>query len=138
MIEAEKLTHYFENTTAAVNLSFKVEQDQVFGLLGLIAAGKTITRRILIGFLAGSKATARVANFEVLQCPLAVKKRSGYLPENPPLYAEMTSYSLLDFIAKIKVIDSRDRKQKINNALEKAGLNDRVNMTVKCRYRRIY
>ncbi len=131
MIEVEKLTRYFGNITAIDEVTFKVEQGEVLGFLGPNAAGKTTTMRILTGFLPASKGTARVANFDVFQSPLEVKKRIGYLPENPPLYAEMTVYSFLDFIAKIKGIDHRDRKQKINAAIEKSGLEDRVNSIVK-------
>ncbi len=131
MIEVEKLTRYFGNIAAIEEVTFKVEQGEVLGFLGPNAAGKTTTMRILTGFLPASKGTARVANFDVFQHPLEVKKRIGYLPENPPLYAEMTVYSFLDFIAKIKGIDHRDRKQKINAAIEKTGLDDRTNTIVK-------
>jgi ABC-2 type transport system ATP-binding protein len=131
LIEVEKLTRYFGNITAIEEVTFKVEKGEVLGFLGPNAAGKTTTMRILTGFLPASKGTARVANFNVFQNPLEVKKRIGYLPENPPLYAEMTVYSFLDFIAKIKGIDHRDRKQKIKAAIEKAGLDDRVNTIVK-------
>ncbi len=131
MIEVEKLTRYFGNITAIDNVTFRVEKGEVLGFLGPNAAGKTTTMRILTCFLPASKGSARVANFDVFQSPLEVKKRIGYLPENPPLYAEMTVYSFLDFIAKIKGLDPRDRNQKINAAIEKAGLDDRVNTIVK-------
>jgi ABC-2 type transport system ATP-binding protein len=131
LIEVEKLTRYFGNITAIEDVTFKVEKGEVLGFLGPNAAGKTTTMRILTCFLPASKGIARVANFDVFQYPLEVKKRIGYLPENPPLYAEMTVYSYLDFIAKIKGVDPLDRKQKINVAIEKAGLDDRVNTIVK-------
>jgi ABC-2 type transport system ATP-binding protein len=131
LIEVEKLTRYFGDITAIDNVTFSVEKGEVLGFLGPNAAGKTTTMRILTCFLPASKGTARVASFDVFQNPLEVKRRIGYLPENPPLYAEMTVYSFLDFIAKIKGIDPRDRKQKINAAVEKAGLDDRVDTIVK-------
>jgi ABC-2 type transport system ATP-binding protein len=131
LIEVDKLTRYFGDITAIDNVTFRVEQGEVLGFLGPNAAGKTTTMRILTGFLPASKGTARVASFDVFQNPLEVKKRIGYLPENPPLYAEMTVYSFLDFIAKIKGIDPRDRKQKISNAIDKAGLGDRISTIVK-------
>ncbi len=131
MIEVEKLTRYFGNITAIEDVTFKVEKGEVLGFLGPNAAGKTTTMRILTCFLPASKGTAKVANFDVFQSPLEVKQRIGYLPENPPLYAEMTVYSFLDFIAKIKGVDPRDRKQKINNAIERAGLDDRISTIVK-------
>jgi len=131
LIEVEQLTRYFGDITAIEDVSFKVEKGEVLGFLGPNAAGKTTTMRILTGFLPASRGSARVASFDVFQNPMAVKRRIGYLPENPPLYAEMTVYSFLDFIAKIKDIDPRDRKQKINAAIDKAGLDDRVDTIVK-------
>ncbi|MCI0494552.1 ABC transporter ATP-binding protein [candidate division KSB1 bacterium] len=131
MIEVEHLTRYFGDTIAVENVTFRVEKGEILGFLGPNAAGKTTTMRILTGFLPASRGTARVAGFDVFQNPLEVKQRIGYLPEHPPLYSEMTVYSYLDFIAKIKGIDSRDRSAKINTAIEKAGLDDRVHTIVK-------
>jgi len=131
LIEVENLTRYFGNTAAIENVTFKVEKGEILGFLGPNAAGKTTTMRILTCFIPASKGTARVANFDVFQNPLDVKKKIGYLPESPPLYAEMTVTSYLDFIARIKGIDPRDRKQKIHVAVEKAGLDDRTNTIVK-------
>lgn len=131
MIEVEHLTRYFGDTIAVENVTFRVEKGEILGFLGPNAAGKTTTMRILTGFLPASRGTARVAGFDVFQNPIEVKKRIGYLPEIPPLYSEMTVYSYLDFIAKIKGIDSRDRASKIKSAIEKAGLDDRVHTIVK-------
>lgn len=130
MIEVEHLTRYFGDTIAVENVTFRVEKGEILGFLGPNAAGKTTTMRILAGFLPASRGSARVAGYDVFQSSLEVKKRIGYLPENPPLYSEMTVYSYLDFIAKIKGIDARDRSKKINIAIEKAGLDDRVHSIV--------
>jgi ABC-2 type transport system ATP-binding protein len=131
LIEVEHLTRYFGDTIAVENVTFRVEKGEILGFLGPNAAGKTTTMRILTGFLPASRGTARIAGFDVFQNPLEVKKRIGYLPEHLPLYSEMTVYSYLDFIAKIKGIDSRYRSAKINIAIEKAGLHDRVHTIVK-------
>jgi ABC-2 type transport system ATP-binding protein len=131
LIEVENLTRYFGNKTAIEDVNFKVEKGEILGFLGPNAAGKTTTMRILTGFLPASKGTARIANFDVFENPLEVKKRIGYLPENPPLYSEMTVLSFLDFVAKIKGLDPRDRKSKINSAIDKAGLSDRTTTIVK-------
>jgi len=131
LIEVENLTRYFGNVTAIEDVTFTVERGEILGFLGPNAAGKTTTMRILTCFLPASKGTARIANFDVFQAPLEVKQRIGYLPENPPLYDEMTVYSYLDFIAKIKGIETRQRKQKINAAIEKANLDDTIGTIVK-------
>ena len=131
MIEIEKFSRYFGNITAIEYVTFKVEKGEVLGFWGPNAAAKTTTIRILICFLPASKGTARLANFDVFQHPLELKKRIGCLPANAPLSAEMTVYSFLDFIAKIKGFDPRSRRQKINFAIKKAGLDDRIKTIVK-------
>jgi ABC-2 type transport system ATP-binding protein len=110
LIEVGRLTHYFGNIRAIEDVTAKVEKSEVPGFLGPNAAGKTTTIRMLTGFLPASKAITSVANFDVFQCAIKTKKRIGYPTENPPLYAEMTVYSFLDYIVKIKGIDPHDRK----------------------------
>ncbi len=127
----ENLTRYFGRIAAIEDVSFRVEKGEVLGFLGPNAAGKTTTMRILTGFLPASRGSARVANFDVFEHPLEVKKRIGYLPEHPPLYAEMTVASFLDFVAKLKGIAPQDRKRKIKLAIDKTGLDDRVDNTIK-------
>ena len=122
MIEVENLTRYFGNFAAIKNLTFHVEKGEILGFLGPNAAGKTTTMRILAGYLPASSGHARVGNLDVFYHPIEVKQQIGYLPENPPLYAEMSVYSFLDFIAKIKGIDPRDRKSTIKKAIDKSGL----------------
>ena len=131
MNEVEKLTCYFGNIIAIEDVTFKVEKGEVLDFFGPNAAGKNTKMRILTCFLPASKGTARVANSDVFQHPLEVKKRISCLPENPPLSAEMTVYSNFDFIAKIKGLDPRIRKQKIDGALKKTELDDRINTVIK-------
>ncbi len=131
LIEVEQLTRYFGHVAAIEDVSFRVEKGEVLGFLGPNAAGKTTTMRILTGFIPASRGRAKVANYDVFEHPMEVKKRIGYLPEHPPLYAEMTVTSFLDFVAKLKGIAPRDRKQKIKLAIEKTGLGDCVNTLIK-------
>jgi len=131
LIEVEQLTRYFGHVAAIEDVSFRVEKGEVLGFLGPNAAGKTTTMRILTGFIPASRGRAKVANYDVFEHPMEVKKRIGYLPEHPPLYAEMTVTSFLDFVAKLKGIAPRDRKQKIKLAIEKTGLGDCVNTMIK-------
>lgn len=131
MIEVKNLTRYFGQVAAIEQLSFNVEKGEILGFLGPNAAGKTTTMRIIAGYLPATSGQARVGKFDVFTDPIEVKKRIGYLPENPPLYAEMTVFSFLDFIAKIKGIDTRERKNKILQKLSMLGLSDRSNQTIK-------
>ena len=86
MIKVEGLTKRYARTVAVDNISFEVEKGQIVGFLGPNGAGKTTTMRVLTCFLPPTAGTASVAGFDVLENPMEVKKRIGYLPETPPLY----------------------------------------------------
>ena len=122
MIEVEHLTKKYGDLMAVKDLSFKVERGNIWGLLGPNAAGKTTTMRILTGYLPATDGKARVAGFDVFEQPNEVKKIIGYLPENVPLYPEMTVHSFLSFVAEIKQIHSAKRKEAVEKAIETSGL----------------
>src|SRR5881398_2711520 len=102
MISVEGLSKRYARHTAVDNISFNVEKGQIVGFLGPNGAGKTTTMRILTCFLPPPSGTAHVAGFDVLEQPLEVKKRIGYLPENPPLYPEMSTTGYLSFVGSLK------------------------------------
>ena len=122
MIEVDQLTKRYGNVKAIDNVSFRVEKGEILGFLGPNGAGKTTTMRILTCFLPATEGTARVAGFDVFNQPMEVKRRIGYLPENPPIYNEMTVDSYLDFIAKIKGVDSANRKKRIDGVKERVSI----------------
>jgi len=122
MIEVENLTKKYGDLAAVKNLSFKVEKGKIWGLLGPNAAGKTTTMRILTGYLPATDGRARVAGFDVFEQTNEVKKNIGYLPENVPLYPEMTVQSFLSFVAEIKQISSSRRKEAVAKAIDISGL----------------
>lgn len=122
MIEVENLTKKFGDLVAVKNLNFKVEKGKIWGLLGPNAAGKTTTMRILTGYLPATDGKAFVANYDVFEKPNDVKKNIGYLPENVPLYPEMTVHSYLSFVSEIKQIPASQRKEHIEKAVEMSGL----------------
>lgn len=122
MIEAIHLTKVFDNTPALTDVSFRVEKGEIFGFLGPNGAGKTTTMRILTGFLPPTSGTAQVAGFDVLKQSLDVRKRIGYMPENPPVYGDMTVNSFLRFIARIKGVPAAREKERLNYAVQRCGL----------------
>jgi len=124
VIEVEQLTKRYGSVKAIDNVSFRVEKGEILGFLGPNGAGKTTTMRILTCFLPATEGTARVAGFDVFNQPMEVKRRIGYLPENPPLYNEMTVDSYLDFVARIKGVDSGDRKKRIGEVKEKVSIQE--------------
>ncbi len=122
MIEVEHLTKKYGDVVAVDDLNFTIKKGQIWGLLGPNAAGKTTTMRILTGFLPATKGKARVAGYDVFENPEAVKKIIGYLPENVPLYPEMTVREYLSFVSEIKQIPSSDRSQAVAKAIEISSL----------------
>ncbi|MDZ7262350.1 MAG: ABC transporter ATP-binding protein [candidate division KSB1 bacterium] len=123
MIEVDRLTRFFGNVVAIEDVSFQVEKGEILGFLGPNAAGKTTTMRILTCYLPATRGTARVAGYDVFEDSLEVRKRIGYLPENPPLYPEMTVYSYLNFVSKIKGVDGKIRRKKIDEVMEKTNIS---------------
>lgn len=122
MIDVKHLTKKYGDLVAVDDLTFQVDKGKIWGLLGPNAAGKTTTMRILTGYLPATDGKASVAGFDVFERPNDVKKNIGYLPENIPLYPEMTVEAFLDFVAEIKQIPSSKRKEAISKAVEVSGL----------------
>ena len=90
MIEVNSLTKMYGQKAAVDNLTFTVNDGEILGFLGPNGAGKTTTMNILTGYLSATEGTAKINGVEVLEDPLGVKKQIGYLPEQPPLYVDMT------------------------------------------------
>jgi gliding motility-associated transport system ATP-binding protein len=124
VIEVDHITKRFGSVKAIENVTFEVEKGEILGFLGPNGAGKTTMMRILTCFLPATEGTARVAGFDVFDNPMAVKKHLGYLPENPPLYQELTVDTYLDFVAKIKGVDSRERKKRIEEVKDRVSIEE--------------
>ncbi|MBL8057869.1 MAG: ATP-binding cassette domain-containing protein, partial [Anaerolineales bacterium] len=107
MIQVEGLTKRYGERTAIAGLTFQANKGEVVGFLGPNGAGKTTTMRILTGFMPPSEGRGRVAGFDLLTESLEVRRRVGYLPENVPLYPEMTVMQYLDFMAELRQIAGR-------------------------------
>jgi gliding motility-associated transport system ATP-binding protein len=124
MIEVENLTKRYGPTLAVSGVSFEVQKGEVLGFLGPNGAGKTTTMRVLTGFLPPTGGRVRVAGYDVVEAPLEAKKRTGYLPENPPVYMDMTVKEYLAFAGRIKGVARRELKSRINEVSEKAAITD--------------
>ncbi|MGQ9609762.1 MAG: ABC transporter ATP-binding protein [bacterium] len=122
MIEVDNLTKQYGNFTAIEGVSFTVGEGEVVGFLGPNAAGKTTTMRILTCFMPATDGTAKIAGYDVLKNPLEVRKNIGYLPENVPLYTDMTVKSYLEFMAKIKGVERHNRNERVNSVISACGL----------------
>src|SRR5499426_3984753 len=105
-------------------MSFQVEKGEVLGFLGPNGAGKTTTMRIITGYMPASEGTVRVDGFDVFEKPLEVRRRIGYLPENPPLYMEMTVTGYLRFVSKIKGVHSSNLNNEVVRVMERVNIID--------------
>ncbi|HJY88281.1 MAG TPA: ABC transporter ATP-binding protein [Candidatus Acidoferrales bacterium] len=124
MISVKELTKRYARNTAVDQISFQVEKGQIVGFLGPNGAGKTTTMRMLTCFLSPTSGTATVAGFDVLEEPLEVKKRIGYLPETPPLYPEMRTEEYLLFVGKLKGLSGIELRRHIDRAYERCAIAD--------------
>jgi len=122
MIEVDRLSKSFGGRPAVKDVSFSVPRGEILGFLGPNGAGKTTTMRILTGYMPATSGTARVAGFDVFEQSMEVRRRVGYLPENPPLYTEMTVRSYLDFAARIKGVPRAKVATRIAAVAEQCGL----------------
>ena len=124
MIEVENLTKRYGPTLAVSDVSFNVERGEVLGFLGPNGAGKTTTMRVITGFLPPTRGKVRVAGYDVVEEPLEAKRRTGYLPEAPPVYPDMTVDEYLAFVARIKGVSHRDIKSRMEEVEEKCAVTD--------------
>jgi ABC-2 type transport system ATP-binding protein len=124
LIEVQHLTKRYGRFTAVDDVSFRVERGEILGFLGPNGAGKTTTMRILTGYMPATEGKAIVAGFDVFDQPIEAKRRTGYLPETPPLYHDMTVQDYLTFVAKIKGVPSNERTQRIKAIMVKTRIDD--------------
>jgi len=122
MIEVQELTKYFGAVLAVDRVSFSVDKGEVVGLLGPNGAGKTTTMRILTTYLPATSGVAKLAGFDVFSDPMNVRRNLGYLPESVPLYPEMRVDEYLAFRAKLKGIDRRQRRHRMEYCMDRCRI----------------
>ena len=132
MIEVEHLTKRYGAHTAVDDISFTVEDGCIYGLLGPNGAGKSTTMNILTGYLSATAGTVKVAGHDIAEEPLEAKKAIGYLPEQPPLYPEMTVREYLLFVAELKgVKHKKERAPMVETAMGRTGLQPVQNRLIR-------
>jgi gliding motility-associated transport system ATP-binding protein len=124
MINVNELTKRYARNTAVDHISFEITKGQIVGFLGPNGAGKTTTMRMLTCFMPPTSGSANVAGFDVLEKPLEVKRRIGYLPETPPLYLEMETDEYLRFVGKLKGLSGNELNQRIDYVCERCAIGD--------------
>jgi len=124
MIEVANLTKRYAGRAAVSDISFNVARGEIVGLLGPNGAGKSTTMRILSCFLPASSGTVHVAGFDVFEQSLEVRKRIGFMPENNPLHPEMRVREYLKFRARLKGLNRRRSRERVDVVMEQCGLTD--------------
>src|SRR4051812_10525871 len=127
MIEVRNLTKRYGDLTAIRDITFNVARGEILGFLGPNGAGKTTTMRILTGYMPASDGKAIVAGFDVFDQPVDAKRRTGYLPETPPLYPDMSVLEYLEFVAKIKGVSPAERAGRVKAVMERTRIADMAN-----------
>ena len=124
MIEVQNVTKRYGPVTAVNGVSFGAESGQILGLLGPNGAGKTTTMRILTGCIPPTEGQALIAGFDVFEAPVEAKRRTGYLPETPPLYPDMTVREYLTFASRISGVSASQRAARIGFAMGRTSIAD--------------
>lgn len=122
MIEAQGLSKYFGRFAAILDVTFQVHQGEVVAFLGPNGAGKSTTMKLLTGYLAPSRGVARIAGHDMSDDRLAGSRRLGYLPENGPLYPDMSPRSLLEFFANARGLSGPHKRERIAAVVELCAL----------------
>jgi len=130
MIEVQGLTKRYGPTLAVSDVSFDVQKGEILGFLGPNGAGKTTTMRVITGYLPPSEGRVRVAGWDILETPLEAKRRTGYLPENPPVYPDMTVAEYLAFVARIKGVARGDVRKRSDEVSQKCAITDVQNRQI--------
>lgn len=124
MIQVSGLTKVYGPRQAISELNFEVKKGEIIGFLGPNGAGKSTTMKIISGFMPATMGTVKVAGFDVFEDPMEVKRRVGYLPENPPVYLEMTVRKYLEFVGRLNGIKGKKLSSAVDDVMEKTALKD--------------
>jgi ABC-2 type transport system ATP-binding protein len=124
VIEVQHISKRYGRVTAVEDVSFRVERGEILGFLGPNGAGKTTTMRILTGYMPPTEGRATIAGFDVFDHPIEAKRRTGYLPETPPLYPDMTVREYLNFVARIKGVASKERRDRVDAVMRRTQVAD--------------
>ena len=130
MISVENLTKKYAAKTAIEGMSFQVQKGEILGFLGPNGAGKTTTMRIITGYMPCTDGSVKVDGYDVSDQPLEVRRRIGYLPENPPLYTEMTVLSYLRFVGKLKGVSSANMQSEVERVMQRVNITDVQNRII--------
>lgn len=131
MLLVKNITKRYGSQDALSDVSFHVEQGQIVGLLGENGAGKSTTMNIITGYISANEGEVQIDGIDLLEKPKEAKKKIGYLPEQPPLYDNMTIQEYLCFVADLKGVPRKEAQRSVDEIMEKTNLLERRNMLIK-------
>ena len=131
MIEVNNLVKRYGDHTAVDHLSFTVEKGKIYGFLGPNGAGKSTTMNMITGYIASTEGTVRIDGHDILEEPEEAKKCIGYLPEQPPLYFDMTVLEYMKFVADLKKIPKNKKANMIEEVMDMVKISDMRNRLIK-------
>lgn len=124
MIELERVSKYYGNRVGVEDLNLSVPKGQILGLLGPNGAGKTTTMRLITGYLEPTKGKITIAGYDVVEDGLKARRRIGYLPENPPVYPDMSVEGYLTFVARIREVPRSEVTQAVQHVMGRLELTN--------------
>lgn len=131
MIEVKNVTKKYGNFIAVDNITFNVKDGEVVGLLGQNGAGKSTTMNMITGFIEPTEGSIIVNGFDIMKKSLKAKKQIGYMPENVPLYSELTVKEFVSYMAELKLVERKIRKQEVEEAIKETGLEEVKNKLIR-------
>lgn len=124
MIEVKNITKKYGNFTAVDNINFKIEEGEIIGLLGPNGAGKSTTMNMITGYIEPTEGEIIVNGYDISKKPKKAKAQIGYMPEGVPLYSDLTVKEFVTYMAELKKVDRKTRKEKVEKIIEQTGLKD--------------
>ena len=124
MIEVKNITKKYGSFTAVDNISFKIEEGEIIGLLGPNGAGKSTTMNMITGYIEPTEGEIIVNGYDISKKPKKAKSQIGYMPEGVPLYSDLTVKEFVTYMAELKKVDRKTRKEKVEKIIEQTGLKD--------------
>ena len=131
MIEVKNITKKYGKFTAVDGISFTVKDGEIVGLLGPNGAGKTTTMNTITGFIEQTEGTVTVNGYDTVKKSKKAKKFIGYMPEGVPLYDDLTTKEFVTYMAELRKVPRKQRKQKVQDILKKTGLSELQNKLIK-------
>ena len=124
MIEVKNITKKYGSFTAVDNISFKIEEGEIIGLLGPNGAGKSTTMNMITGYIEPTEGEIVINGYDISKRPKKAKSQIGYMPEGVPLYSDLTVKEFVTYMAELKKVDRKTRKEKVEKIIEQTGLKD--------------